>query len=200
MRGESAGVVLRVRVLFGHDFFFFFSSHYCFCRLPHWPTSSTTTSLTTPTGVTQEGGVGPPPAVHAYDFLSRVTRRLSMSFACDTLPLSYCQVLRLSLLISSHLIFSRLGASFLVWCCDVCLPSSCLIFLYYYTAVDCCVRRLIMRCLLLHLVFAVSTYFYCLLFTPLLSRLGLFLNALFVPVPVPVLFPPPRRETPRRPG
>ena len=25
-------------------FFFFFFSHYCFCRLPHWPTSSTTTS------------------------------------------------------------------------------------------------------------------------------------------------------------
>ena len=24
--------------------FFFFSSHHCFCRLPHWPTSSTTTS------------------------------------------------------------------------------------------------------------------------------------------------------------
>ena len=25
-------------------FFFFFPSHDCFCRLPHWPTSSTTTS------------------------------------------------------------------------------------------------------------------------------------------------------------
>ena len=31
-------------VCFLFCFVLFFSSHYCFCRLPHWPPSSPTTS------------------------------------------------------------------------------------------------------------------------------------------------------------
>ena len=42
------------------DFFSVLFSHYCFCRLPHWPLSSTTTSWTTQPGSQRRHAYGKP--------------------------------------------------------------------------------------------------------------------------------------------
>ena len=44
--GDETGMVFILKATHTTTcrIFFSFSSHYCFCRLPYWPTSSTTTS------------------------------------------------------------------------------------------------------------------------------------------------------------